>query len=361
MKPTTSQLTEKSKVNIEEEEKNISQEDLREKNLERFIYYTTYEDLNFMEKINSLFEEINQKAFDLRSPKEIYTYGLTPEDRDNNEIDYISGFQMIDKVSRLTIIEGITGKAIKKVKEALPKTQMNNKTYMVFSDSNVLFNKRMYSLFDLSLKFIKIRTNLSEILTTFDIYLKSTNYREIYDAFMNIGSILKAQTLKEIANANLFPLAESLLLLERKYGDILKEEDLTGKKIEKKPKRKYSITSKLVTVTKSSTQPLRTKGTLLTEEMTQEAALLKKNLISQNEPNKNEQMNLSHNQPKYQKLLKKPINITLKKGLSVDNKDINVHQNDPYNRYPIKTESNEDYNKRMINIGPRVITNYKLF
>ena len=216
MKPTTSKLTEKSQVNIEEEEKNISQEDLREKNLERFIYYTTYEDLNFMEKINSLFEEINQKAFDLRSPKEIYTYGLSPEDRDNNEKDYISGFQMIDKVSRLTIIEGITGKAIKKVKEALPKTQMNNKTYMVFSDSNVLFNKRMYSLFDLSLKFIKIRTNLSEILTTFDIYLKSTNYREIYDAFMNMGSILKAQTLKEIANANLFPLAESLLLLERK-------------------------------------------------------------------------------------------------------------------------------------------------
>ena len=361
MKPTTSKLTENSQVNIEEEEKNISQEDRREKNLERFIYYTTYEDLNFMEKINSLFEEINQKAFDLRSPKEIYTYGLTPEDRDNNEKDYISGFQIIDKVSRLTIIEGITGKGIKKIKEALPKTQMNNKTYMVFSDSNVLFNKRMYSLFDLSLKFIKIRTNLSEILTTFDIYLKSNNYREIYDAFMNMGSILKAQTLKEIANANLFPLAESLLLLERKYGDILKEEDLTGKKIEKKAKRKYSITSKLVTVTKSSTQPLRTKGTLLTEGLGQEEAILKKNLISQNEPNKNNQLNLSHNQPKYQKLLKKPMSITLKKGLSVDNKDINVHQNDPYNRYPIKTESNEDYNKRIINIGPRVIDNNKLF
>ena len=200
MKPTTSKLTEKSQVNIEEEEKNISQEDLREKNLERFIYYTTYEDLNFMEKINSLFEEINQKAFDLRSPKEIYTYSLTPEDRDNNEKDYISGFQIIDKVSRLTILEGITGKAMKKIKEAFPKTQMNNKTYMVFSDSYVLFNKRMYSLFDLSLKFIKIRTNLSEILTTFDIYLKSYNYREIYDAFMNIGNILKSQTLKEIAN-----------------------------------------------------------------------------------------------------------------------------------------------------------------
>ena len=70
-----------------------------------------------MEKINSLFKEINQKAFDLRRPKEIYTYYLIPEDRDNNEKDYISGFQIIDKVSRLTKIEGIAGKAIKKVKD----------------------------------------------------------------------------------------------------------------------------------------------------------------------------------------------------------------------------------------------------
>ena len=364
MKPTSSKLTDKSQVNIEEEEKNIPSEEERESNLERFIYYTTYDDINFMEKIVPLFEEINQKAFDLKSPKEIYTYGLTPEDRDNNEKDYISGFQIIDKVSRLTVIEGITGKAMKKVKETFPKTQMNNNTYMIFSDSNILFNKRLYSIFGLSLKYIKIRMNLSEILTTYDIYLKSANYREIYDAFMNLGSILKAQTLKEISDENLFPLGESLLLLERKYGDILKEEDLTGKKIEKKSKKKYSITSKLVTVTKSSTIPLKTKGTLLTDEAEQEK--LKKNLISHNTRNENNktnqknQLNLSINEPKYKKLLTKPINITLRKGLSVDNKVI--HQNDdPYNRHPIQTEPNEDYSRRMINIGPKVIANNRLF
>ena len=191
MKPTSNN-NEKSKANIQEEEENLSSDIPKEKNLERFIYYTTYNDINFIEKINPLFEEINQKAFNLRSPKEIYTFGLSQEDRDNNEIDYISGFQIIDKISRLTIIEGITGKAMKKVKETFPKTQMNSKTLMVFSDSKILFNKRLYSIFDLSLKFIKIRMNLTEILTTFDIYLKSNKYREIYDAFMNMVSILKA-------------------------------------------------------------------------------------------------------------------------------------------------------------------------
>ena len=79
---------------------------------------------------------------------------------------------------------------MQKIKETFPKTQMNSETKMIFADSNILFNERIYSKFDLSLKFIKTRDTLEQILTTFDIYLKSTNYRLIYDAIMNIGSIL---------------------------------------------------------------------------------------------------------------------------------------------------------------------------
>ena len=207
-------------------------------NLERFIYVTNYLDSNFMQTLKLLFEEINQTAFNLKSVKEIYTKGLTEEERDNNEIDYISGFQLIDKNIRITILEGITGKAMKKIKEGLPKTQMNNKNYMIFADSTVLFNKRLYSKFDLSLKYIKLRETLSNILQTFDIYTKANKYRQIYDAFLDFGSILKAQTLREISNAKLFPDAESLLLLERKYADILNDEDMTGIHKEKKKKRR---------------------------------------------------------------------------------------------------------------------------
>ena len=218
-------------------------------NLERFIYVTTYLDSNFMQTLKQLFEEINQTAFNLKSVKEIYTKGLTEEEKDNNEIDYISGFQLIDKNIRITILEGITGKAMKKIKEKLPKTQMNNKNYMIFADSNVLFNKRLYSKFDLSLKYIKLRETLSNILQTFDIYTKANKYRQIYDAFLNFGSILKAQTLKEISEAKLFPDAESLLLLERKYADILNDEDMTGIHKEKKKKRRIKLDS----LTKTST------------------------------------------------------------------------------------------------------------
>ena len=113
---------EKSKNNQNEEQpEDVEPKKENPKNLERFIYITSYTDRQFIETLKTVFEEINQAALELRSPKEIYTQDLTEEQRDDNTIDYISGFQIIDKVMRITIIEGITGKAMKKLKEALPK------------------------------------------------------------------------------------------------------------------------------------------------------------------------------------------------------------------------------------------------
>ena len=186
MKPKDTKKDPKKQEEVVEEQDPEPQPE-KEKNLERFIHVTTYSDSKSMEIIRDLFEEINQAAFELRSVKEIYTKALTDEERDNNEIDYVSGVQILDKERRITIIEGITGKGIKKFKDALPKNQMNNDEFKIFADSNVLFNKRIYSKFDLQLKYIKLRDTLDHILTTYDIYTKANKYRPIYDAFLNYG------------------------------------------------------------------------------------------------------------------------------------------------------------------------------
>ena len=324
------------KENIQEEEKSSNNEIEKEKTLERFIYITTYHDSDFLEKIKLLFEEINQKAFNLSSPKEIYTHSLTEEERQNNDIDYLSGFQILDNIKRVTIIEGIASKSMKRIKEAFPKTQMNSETKMIFADSNILFNKRIYSKFDLSIKFIKTRETIEEILTTFDIYLKSTNYRDIYDTFMNIGSILKAQTLKEITDENLFPNAEGLLLLERKYGDILKEEDLTGIKKEKILKKKFLITKKTFSSTKyGKTQPAKT-------------------LFNSSDETKNNI--IKANNPIFKNLVKNALSISLN-----DNNKDPIINSSKYDKKPSKTELNKSYDQRMLNIAPKILANNKIF
>jgi len=78
-----------------------------------------------MKNLKETFEIINKEAFNLKSVKEIYTYTLTPEEQDDNEIDYISAFQLIDINFRITVIEGIQDKGMKLVRERLPKHDVN--------------------------------------------------------------------------------------------------------------------------------------------------------------------------------------------------------------------------------------------
>ena len=140
----------------EEEAEEIPQPKPKIKNIERYIYISSYSDSSLMSTLKQLFEEINQKAFNLSSNKEVNTYELSPEEQDNNEIDYISGVQVLDKNIRITILEGITQKGLQKVKEFLPKTKLNDNNIKILMNSEYLFDTRIYSKFGLSLKLIKL-------------------------------------------------------------------------------------------------------------------------------------------------------------------------------------------------------------
>ena len=207
----------KQKGKEKEKEKTIEEENENEnkipipqpKNIERYIYISTYLDVELMSNLKLIFEEINQKAFNFASPREIYTYNLTQEEQNNNSLDYISGFQVTDGNLRLSIIEGITGKGMQRVKEILPK--------------------------------IKLRNNLNKYLQTYTIYENAHRSREIYDCFQNIASILRVETFEEVSWYKLFPSVEGLLLLERKHADMLKHQDITGLYKEIKKVKKINL------------------------------------------------------------------------------------------------------------------------
>ena len=231
-------MSKKSIINIQSDLPPNENTENENNYVERIVIITTYNDSEFLSNLKKCFEIINQQAFNLKSPKEIYTRDLSEDEKKSLNIDYISGVQILDKSMRITFLEGLKGKSIEKIKEFIPKNKMNNKTYKYFSDSNIFFNERIYSLFLLNLKYIKLRNTLKEILTTYDLYSKADKQREIYDSFLKIGSILRVDTMKDIKEMDLFPKAEHLLMLERKYADMLFEEDLTGINTNKKNKKK---------------------------------------------------------------------------------------------------------------------------
>lgn len=319
----------------EEEEKEI-EEIPKEKpyNLERFIYITDYNNNELMTSLKKLFEEINQKAFDLLSTKEIYSRNLTESERDNNEIDYISGFQLIDKAYRITILEGITGLGIKKVKETLPKTNLNNKNLKIFSNSKILFNKRIYSKFNLCLKYIKLSRNLQNILQTYEIYEKAHRCREVYDSFQIFGSLLRAETMEDISSSNLFPEAEHLLTLERKYGDLLTEQDLTGIYKEKKNKKRIKLIDLIGNSNKIYSDNFKRTSSSGNYSSSSEQINDKINTIKIKNNNKsNNTLNVENNDLNVNKIImpkiqisKSQINIMKKKNNNLDEDLRNIHK-----------------------------------
>ena len=229
----------KEEENPQEEDKNKIQQP---KNIERYIYISSYQDSNLMSNLKQIFEEINQKAFNFPSTREVYTYNLSQAEQENNLLDYISGFQITDRIIRITIIEGITCQGMEKVKEFLPKNKLNdNKKTKILSNSQVVFDKRIYSKFNLALKLIKLRQNLNNYLKTFPLYENANKFREIYDCFQNLASILRVETLEEVDQYNIFPSAESLIQMERKHGDMITYQDMTGiyKEIKRMKKLDY--------------------------------------------------------------------------------------------------------------------------
>ena len=70
-----------SKKNIINIQSDSPQNETNENNyVERIVIITTYNDSEFLSNLKKCFEIVNQQAFNLKSPKEIYTRDLSEDE-----------------------------------------------------------------------------------------------------------------------------------------------------------------------------------------------------------------------------------------------------------------------------------------
>jgi hypothetical protein len=60
-------------------------------------------------QIEHAFEEINMKGLGLPNPRYLNTKELSAEEQANRNLDFLGGFELIDKEMRMYIIEGLGG------------------------------------------------------------------------------------------------------------------------------------------------------------------------------------------------------------------------------------------------------------
>ena len=86
----------------------------------------------------------------------------------------------------------------------------------------------------MAMKRIRLREPLSRTMKTSDVYLRSKVPQDMYDTMQKFAEIRKLDRASLVRDFNLFPIPERLLILERKYGDALSFEDISGIRMRKR-------------------------------------------------------------------------------------------------------------------------------
>jgi hypothetical protein len=79
---------------------------------ERVVYIVPYRDVATVKQIEDIFYNCNQKAYNLKSRREITTFLLNAQDQASRTLDYITGFELADPEGRIYILEGLKNGAI---------------------------------------------------------------------------------------------------------------------------------------------------------------------------------------------------------------------------------------------------------
>jgi len=92
----------------------------------------------------------------------------------------------------------------------------------------IRFKNRQYIDFNVTIKKIKLRSTLTEIMASPNIYLRNKVPQEIYDTLQKMAEMRRFDRIKYLRDYDLFPSPDRLLSLERKYGDSISYVDIHG-------------------------------------------------------------------------------------------------------------------------------------
>jgi len=204
------------------------------------IVVIPYRSPDKVKALESAFEELNLEGLNLSNTRYLNTYELSAEDKVNRELDFIGGFELIDKEMRCYILEGLggVGHAMDRLYRANERQHTNDKRFKMLYNPNIMFKNRIYQEFNCAIKKIKLRDTLSETIAVSDIYLRSKVPEDMYNTLQQFAEIRKLDRQSLVRDFNLYPTAENLMTLERKYGDSLSMYDLTGQKPKKQRKKR---------------------------------------------------------------------------------------------------------------------------
>ena len=90
-------------------------------------------------KIEQSFESINIQGLGLQNARYLNTKELTDEDKQNRQLDFLGGFELMDKEMRMYVIEGLggTGRSMNQFYLANEREHTNDRRFKMIYNPDI--------------------------------------------------------------------------------------------------------------------------------------------------------------------------------------------------------------------------------
>lgn len=199
----------------------------------RLVMVMNYRMSSLAKNLISIVQENNIVAADVdeAQARGLAAVELTQQQRGDETLDILTGFVLIDRRTRIVVIEGLCdGAAWPKLLDVagVGRERMTRKCRILYHPG-VGFRHRMYTDFNLCLKQIKIRARtLEKLIHRSDLYDDTRSEKEASSTLMRLAELKRVERLHNLKASTSFPTASGLLAVEMQYGDFVTDAELVG-------------------------------------------------------------------------------------------------------------------------------------